>query len=118
MNELLRFEPPRAGQALRGRVLDRATAALASSAAPSRTDRIWYSRRFRLAWAGAIVALALLEAAALRTASGPLRPSPAPPVAGEADAAAVALGLPPGDWIGVRVVTSDGLENVALEESQ
>ena len=102
------FGPPRASDALRARVLARAAEAVASAARPTRADRIWFSRGYRLAWVGALVAMILFETLSSRaTGVSGGSGSPAPAAASEGAAAAEAMGLPVDGWIGERVVTSD-----------
>jgi len=98
---LSRFAPPRAPQALRARVLQKAGAAAAAAVPPSRTDRIWFSTRWRLAWATALAAMVLLEVLFLRDTEAPM---PSIPQMREADAAAIAVGLRPAGYLGDRVV--------------
>jgi len=113
MRELRRFEPPHPPGALRASVLARAREAAASSPAPSRADRIFYSRGWRLAWAAAIAALALVEAVSLRGA----RWTTSPAIVRESDAAAEALGLAPGVYVGERVVTGDDSTRALTENA-
>ncbi len=109
---LVRFALPGAPEGLRERVLRHARAAAAVAVPPSPTDRIWYSTGWRLAWAGALAAMVLLEFAVVRSTE-----APAPSIAHvrEADAAAAAVGLPPAGYVGDRVV-NDTAFLLATEE--
>lgn len=107
--------PLRAPEALRARVLARAREAAATASRPSSSDRIWFSRRWRLAWAGAVLVLMVLEALPMgesdsrgATAQAPLR---------ESVAAARALGLGDDGWIGGHVVTDTDSPRQLVEEA-
>lgn len=113
---LRRFPPPRAGEDLRERVLAASRDAVARADRPSRADRIWFSASWRLAWAGAIAALALVELISAR-AAGRAALSGAPPSSEvrESALAAEALGLPPEGWIGGRIATGSDSQLDAKE---
>jgi len=113
VRDLDRFEPPRVPESLRATVLARARAAASSSPALTRADRIFYSRRWRLGWAAAVAALALVEVLAAR---GP-RWTPSAVVVRESDTAAEALGLAPGIRVGEVVVTGDDSARALTEDA-
>jgi hypothetical protein len=114
-----RFEPPPAREALRLRVIAAARVGLASSRRPSRSDRIWFSRGWRIAWVAALACCALIEVFAARAGSGAAeeRRPIAGPALRESDAAAAALGLPKRGWVGACVVTGDESAHRAAEEA-
>ena len=114
---LRNFSPPRASEALRARVLSRAREAAAHAVRPSRVDRIWYSKGWRLAWVGALAALILLEALSVRISDSADRAAASRPVSvPESAAAAEALGLPSHRFLGDRVVASDDIGKEAAVE--
>ena len=117
--DLLRsFAPPRASEALRGRVLAASRVAVALAVRPARTDRIWYSTAWRLAWVGALAALIVLETLSMRGAGGNGRSGRSEPAAiPESAAAAEALGLPGHGWLGQRAVTDDDPGRILAEEA-
>lgn len=115
---LTNFPPPRAGDALRERVLTAARAAVESAARPSRTDRIYYSTTWRLAWVGVFASLVLIETLAVREVNGRGRTDvPSNSSISESTAAAEALGLPGNGWIGREVVTSRETSRDAAAEA-
>ena len=106
------FALPRAPGALRVRVLERALEAARSSPVPSRTDRIWFSRRWRLTWAAALVASVMVDVVASR--AGGVAPARLEDrsahrgeVEGEGNAAAAEMDLPPRSWPGEEIVTGE-----------
>lgn len=108
LDALRRFAPPRAPIALRERVFAEARVAMTSSVVASRTDRIWFSLAWRLAWVATIVACVLVEASfvrATRPARADVRPGGA--ASREVEAAAAAIGFSGSGLIGDRVVTND-----------
>jgi len=106
-----RFAPPRASEALRARVLASSRPVAVACPLATRADRIWFSRRWRLSWLAALAVLVALEVLAARPAAI-LPGAEAVSLARdhEADGVAVALGLPPGGWLGARVVSGEGPE--------
>ena len=112
-----RFDPPPAPGGLRERVLAASRPVAAACPAAMRADRIWFSRRWRLAWVATLLAFAALEAVVGRRHAGDRDRSPAAPgAAHEADAAAVALGLAPGGWLGARVASGEARSDLTLED--
>jgi len=119
MNELgllQDLKPPIAPELLRQRVLTCARDAIASAPRPTVADRVWFSRGWRIAYAGVLVLLVVIELLAAQTQSGAGRPQPGrmPVAITEADTVADAIGLR-GPWlIGVRLTNADQL--LRLEE--
>ena len=101
------FPPPPAPGALRERALAGAREAASKAIRPSRADRIWFSHGWRMAWAGGIAALVLIEAFSANAARSTGRPrSPSAGTVRESAVAAEALGLPARGWVGDRVATN------------
>ena len=94
--------PPVASAALRERALGAARAAMARAPRPTRTDRIYFSTAWRLAWAGA----AALAIAVEVLSSGPGAVAARPAGVPESRAAASELGLTPAGWMGDGVAVS------------
>jgi hypothetical protein len=98
---LAALQGPRAPEALRRRVIERARDVV--PAAPTRADRIWFSRSWRLAWAAALLALVVVEWTVVRVWTAE------PPAAREHEGtrAAAEIGLPGPVLVGARIVTGD-----------
>ena len=112
-----RFAPPRAPEALRERVLAASRTVAAACPVATRADRIWFSRGWRLAWLAALVVLVTLEVFVARPAVVIPEAELASPAL-EADRVAVALGLPPGGWLGARVVSGEPPDRDRIMELQ